>query len=289
MSKVRPATGARSLAQQPKPGTAVAAAAAPPAPVMAQGGEAGQSQAQARRSWWAAIGQLAALAAVIMGMVATAIYLSRPSSADELYRTISAARDPVGGESLANVEPQITEFLQRFSDDERAEEVRGYDRLLKLDQGDRKLQAAARRGRTTNSSLLPAEQLYLQAVSSSQTSQEAALKMFESLVALYGTPATSTDGEKDDGSASRRDRELLCVALAERRIELLRIELAKQIDEKRASLTERLEAARALSASNRGRAAAMYRAIIDLHENDDWASEFVAESRRRLEEIEHQE
>jgi serine/threonine-protein kinase len=291
VSKVRPETGARSLTERAKPPAAIVTApeAARASRFTTMEEEAAMRGAEVRRSWPVMLGQLAGLAAVLIGMVAAAIYLSRPSSADELYGTIAAARDKVGGESLTSVEPEIAEFLRRFPDDERSDELRQYERLLKLDQGERKLQAAARRGRTANAALLPAEELYIQAVSTAQNSPAAALKMFESLAALYGAPAPSPSSETGAGRAELRDRELLCVALAERRMESLHKELAAQIKGRLESLEERMAAASELSASDRSRAAAMYRAMIDLHEHDDWAEAIVAEARRRLDELQKQE
>jgi hypothetical protein len=55
------------------------------------------------------------------------------------------------------------------------------------------------------------------------------------------------------------------------------------VEQHLASLRERMEAAEKLAASDRSRAATLYRALIDLHQQDAWAAEIVAEARGRLE------
>jgi hypothetical protein len=72
------------------------------------------------------------------------------------------------------------------------------------------------------------------------------------------------------------------VQLAKRRIEALQTTIAKERDVQLADLRERIQAARDLAGSDPEHAAAMYRAIIDLHANDAWAAEVVQEARGHL-------
>jgi hypothetical protein len=56
-----------------------------------------------------------------------------------------------------------------------------------------------------------------------------------------------------------------------------------------ASLEERLKIAQQIASSDPLRAATMYRAIIDLHQQHRWAADIVADARRRLDLISKQE
>jgi serine/threonine-protein kinase len=239
-----------------------------------------------RRSWLAMCAQAALLVAVLGGMAAVALRLSRPASADDLYGKISEARAR-GSDSLSAIEPQVAEFLRRFEGDPRAEEVQKLDRQLALDRAERRIQAAGRRG-AGSADLLPVEKLYLQAAGNAQESPETAIRTLESLVALYGVPAGKSGEEGSPVSVEKLERQALCVALAERRIESLRRDAARQIKEQLASLQERLDAAERVSAGDPLRGAAMYRAIVDLHQNYAWAADVVGEARRRLEVVQKQ-
>jgi hypothetical protein len=52
-----------------------------------------------------------------------------------------------------------------------------------------------------------------------------------------------------------------------------------------AALRERIDLAQRLSKVDAKQAAAMYRAIIDLHHNHAWANDVVATARKRLSEL----
>jgi hypothetical protein len=66
----------------------------------------------------------------------------------------------------------------------------------------------------------------------------------------------------------------------------LQIDIAKERDVQLAEIRERIETASRLADSEPQRAAAMYRAIIDLYEHDSWAADAVGEARERLEKME---
>lgn len=244
--------------------------------------EESRRQAERRRSWLVVAAQLAALAIVIGGMVYFGVYLTRPATDDELYQAITLQVEFNGEDALASVEPQIDDFLRRFPQDPRSAELRQYQRRIEVDRLERRLQLTARRGGAAVHSLLPVEQLYLRAVSESQDSPDAAIETLASLLALYGgSPESLADGDDSD----RRERQALCVELAQRRLATLRTEWAEQIERQLAAIRERLDAAEHLSASDPQQAARMYRAIIDLHNEDAWAEAAVAEAHRNLKEL----
>jgi hypothetical protein len=131
------------------------------------------------------------------------------------------------------------------------------------------------------SGLLPVERLYLQAVVAAQDSPARGIAMLEALVALYG--ANTPDATAEAGKSQERERQLLCVQLAENRSAALRNQLESQVRLQLASLRERLSAAEEITKTDPARAADMYRAIIGLHGGDSWAEEIVAVARKRLE------
>ena len=81
------------------------------------------------------------------------------------------------------------------------------------------------------------------------------------------------------------ERRAACVRLARHQIERLRDDLAIQTARQLASLRRRLAAAGQIAADQPERAAAMCRALVDLHQDHAWADQVVAEARRRLDEF----
>jgi eukaryotic-like serine/threonine-protein kinase len=247
-------------------------------------------QALNKRSWIVVAAQLGGLVAVLLSLGAFAVYLSRPPSADKLYALISSRVDNDDDASLVKVENEVADFLNRFPNDPRADTLRSYRERIELDKLERKLQRQMRSRGVANVALLPAEELYLQAINAAPTSPEKSLVMFESLVDLYGAEAAHapTEGGSASAQSDKRadrdatDRTNAAVQLARRRIEKMRAELDQQHAAKLAALNERLGAAERLAATNREQAIAMYRAIVALHQDDSWANAAVEKARGQL-------
>jgi hypothetical protein len=220
--------------------------------------------------------QLAGLAAVLAAMGAFALYLSRPPSADELYSTVSERGTGDNEAPLGSVEREINKFLELYPQDPRAEELQRYKGRIDLDKLERKLRREARDSGSADPSLLPVEQLYLRAAGMAENSPDEALALFQSLIDLYG-PSIG-DGDNNDVSA--------IVQLAKQRLAGLRSDLTKLHERQLSALAERLDVAQQLSTTDSAKAAAMYRAIIDLHQSNTWANEVVAQARTRLVELE---
>jgi len=252
--------------------------------------EEAQRVAQQTRSWLIVAAQLAVFVAVMMGLVGVARYLSRPPSADKLYASIADRASGDDDASLAKVEGEVNAFLQHFPNDPRAEELQGYRERIELAKLERKLQRHPRGNGSAEETLLPVEQLYLQAVGlASNGEPERSLSMLESLVDLYGAD-TASDGKETDANATakkigERDaaaRAADVVQLAKRRIKTIRADMDRLRGEQLAMLEERMSAAERLSPSRPDQAAAMYRAIVELYSGDDWAAPVVALARERL-------
>jgi eukaryotic-like serine/threonine-protein kinase len=236
-----------------------------------------------RRSWIIVAVQLASLVAVLLSLGAFAVYLSRPPSADKLYALITSRVDSEDDASLGKVDNEVTDFLNRFPDDSRADTLRSYRERIELDKLERKLQRQMRSRGVTDVALLPAEDLYLQATNSATNSPERSLAMFESLITLYG-PESNPSAQSTIKKTQRdsNDRTNAVVQLARRRIDKMRAEITQQHEAKLAAVNERLAAAERVAATNPDQAKAMCRAIITLHENDVWATAAVEKARAQL-------
>jgi len=257
--------------------------------------EESRQQAEHKRSWLLTVGQLIVPVAMLAGMSILAIYLSQPLTADQIYREVRSEIDVNSNDSLVAVEDEVNDFLSRFPNDPRVAELKQYQDRISLDKMERRLQVRSRNGNAGASLLLPQETLYLRADKLAEESPEDAVAMLQSLVDLYGT---STYPEAGPNSAStkagrhdreQQDRQVACVQLAERRLVSLRAHLSKQVEWQLALLRERLDTAERLAGTNPAQAAAMYQAIIRLHEQHSWANEIVAESRHRLAATKEQE
>jgi hypothetical protein len=291
VARNRAASDDRPAAAQPTDGAAMQSAARAARFTTIEAEEA-QRRAEQQRSWITVALQLVGLATALGGMTALAFYLSRPPTADELYRTITSRSSSDDDASLGNVEREINEFLAMYPNDSRATELVRYREQVMLDKAERRLQREARGNGSAEADLLPAEQLYLRAVSTAQASPDAAEGTLQSLIDLYGADpgSGSANGEPNSRSPTTTDDDLdervrTVVQLAQRRQKTLQVEIAKQRKVRLADLQERLHAAKQLAESDRPRASAMYRAIVDLHANDQWAAEIVEEARAKLAEL----
>jgi eukaryotic-like serine/threonine-protein kinase len=288
IARHRPASDDRPAAAQPTDG-AVQHPAARAARFTTIEAEEAQRRAEQQRSWLTVALQLVGLAVVLGGMTALAFYLSRPPSADELYRTITSTSNSDDDASLGNVEREINEFLAMYPNDSRATELVRYREQVMLDKAERKLQREARGNGSAEANLLPAEQLYMRALNMAQASPEAAAGVLQSLIDLYGASADSVGASESSVSTTSKpsdddvdERVRTVVQLAQRRQKTLHAEMDKQRQVQLADLRERLQTAKQLADSDSQRASAMYRAIVDLHANDSWAAEIVDEARHQL-------
>lgn len=230
-------------------------------------------RAEHRRSWLQVLAQLAGLLVLLAITIAVVVFLSRPRTADDLYHIVSSRVEDE--EDLASVAKEIDEFLTRYPNDPRAAELQRYQEQIELGKLERRLHRQSR-GSGANDSVSPVERLYLQAISTADSSPETAVAMLQSLVDLYGP--TASDEANSDAA--------VIVQLAMRRLAVLKADLANQHQQQLASLRERLEAAEKIAQQTPEQAAAMYQAIIQLHQDDEWAAQVVDEARGRLAELE---
>jgi serine/threonine-protein kinase len=236
--------------------------------------EEARRESQHERSWLVVAAQLAALAALLGGMIAVAFHLSRAPTADELYAIISEHGSRNEDGSLVGVESEIDTFLNAHADDPRAPELRHYKERIELEKTERKLRRKGRDGEHVDPSLLPAERLYLRAADLAENSPESAAAMLRSLIDLYGP------GNNDESEVHA------VVELAKQRLTSLDADLKKLHERELKALSERLEVAERLAKTAPTRARSMLDAILALHGNDPWATDVVKRARSMLEKLE---
>jgi serine/threonine protein kinase len=247
--------------------------------------------AQQQRSWLLMAGQLAATAAVFGVIGAIAWHLSRPPSADTLYDSVMSRIDSDEGGSLVRVENEVNDFIARFPDDPRVSQFEPYKERIELNKLERTLQRKSRGSVTSVPSLLPAEQLYLRASGMADLEPAKAIMLLESIVNLYGAvdptdfSATKGGSRKNDPEHEAAARTAAVVQLAKRRIETTRADWDRQRERELADLNERLGVAEKLATKDASRAAAIYQAIINVHQDDAWAQAVVAKARSRMAEL----
>jgi hypothetical protein len=195
------------------------------------------------------------------------------------------------GGSLVRVENEVNDFIARFPDDPRVSQFEHYKERIELNKLERTLQRKSRGSVTSVPSLLPAEQLYLRASAMADLEPDKAIMLLESIVNLYGAvdPADSSakkgDSRKNDPEHEAAARTADVVQLAKRRIETIRADWDRQRERELADLNERLGVAEKLAAKDVARAAAIYQAIINVHQDDAWAQAVVAKARNRMAEL----
>jgi hypothetical protein len=213
------------------------------------------------QTWILAVGLIA------IGLLAWR--LLQPPSADATYRRISDQVEAGDSDSLLQAEDDIRDFLMRFPSDPRCETLRGHAREIDLTRLERKLELQAR-GRMATANLTPVERLYLDALRHAWTNPDVCMTRFQAIVDLYEV------GGRRSGPTWQ------CVELAKRRLARLREQQEAQAGEHLALIQERLDRADSIRKSDPARAAAMYRAVIELYQDRSWAADAVRRAKNGL-------
>jgi hypothetical protein len=102
-----------------------------------------------------------------------------------------------------------------------------------------------------------------------------AAALLEDLLALYPTAGKQ--------SAALDEHQRANLKIAERELAKLRVQIDKRAAEQLPAIRERARTARELEVSSPEKAAAMYRALIDLYGDEPWAEPVIDEAKVRLE------
>ncbi len=220
-------------------------------------------------SWLSLLAPLGLLMLVVAAAGAGVWWLWQPRSADALYAEIEQAAADERPEQLRTVEAEVDEFLQRFPDDPRAEQVARYQDQLELRRAERRLRLFSRHA-GPESGLTPLERMYVDAVRQAELHPERAIAQLSALLTLF----------EDHESLNESERQSL--VLARRQLARLEQQMAAQAEEHLALLRERLEYAQQMQATNPEQAGQIWRAIIELYEDKPWAAEPVQQAKEQL-------
>ncbi|MBX3414022.1 MAG: protein kinase [Pirellulales bacterium] len=196
-------------------------------------------------------------------------YFLQPPSADSLYLRISEAANDGGPDSLLDVEDEVREFLNLYSHDPRAVELRDYQTQINLQQAERKLDRRARSG-NRNETLSPIELAYIDAIRIAPADPQKAIVKLEALIAVY------SDQNADNETVRQ------CLELAKRQLARLKGQAELGTAEQIASIRERLAHAQEVNESNPQLSRAICQGIVDLYGDKPWATSLVAQARSAL-------
>jgi hypothetical protein len=199
-------------------------------------------------------------------------WFMQPPTAEALYERIKAKTADESIESIRLAEDDIHEFLNRYSNDPNAPELRKYEKELSLDKLQRKFDSPIKR-LTSREHLQPVERAYSEAMNYVRMDPEIGVAKLQAILDLYDQPGrnSGTSGE--------------CLILVQRRLTQLRDEIKKRSAEQLELIEGRLKSADELRSSDPAKAEAMYRAVIELYAEKPWAAEAVRRARDAVHKI----
>jgi serine/threonine-protein kinase len=227
--------------------------------------------------------QVAGLLAALVLIAVTIWYFSRPATADDLYAQIDKEAETGRADAVRTVERQINEFLRRFPDDSRSQEIAGYKEEIELSRREAQIVLNAR-SRPGGESFTPIEQLYLDAIRKAQSDPPQAIRDLESILVLYpqdGSAAEDSDASANhlsDEARKHNQRVQECLALIHRRLEQLTRSMEAEEQNQLPLMRRRLKRAHELRTTDPDRAHDMYAAIVQLCEGKVWAQDIVEEA-----------
>ncbi len=215
------------------------------------------------------LAQIALLSACLFALIAAAVYIMQPPSADELYERIqnlAADEDP---DQLLDAAADIDSFLARFPDDERVRLLRKHADEIELLRLERRF---ARRSRqlTRDPSLLPIERDYIEAINQISIDPQRTIEELGALVAIYQSAKDSDP----------RVQQVLEVA--RRQLARLEQQTREQAPGYFAVIDRSLKRALALKADDPFEAQAIWQSIVTLYGDKPWAADRVQQARQEL-------
>lgn len=217
----------------------------------------------------ARVGQ-AAMLALALAMIAGAVwYIRQPASADTLYDRISAEATEPGGVKRSESRQLVQAFLNTYPDDPRADEVRQQGEQIELYWVGRK---ADSRGRSVDAieAASPIERAYLEAMNLARLNPQQAAEKLQAIVDLY----------RGDAKLSPADAEALL--LSKRRLDILNGQMAEQMARETRLLSQRLDAADQLQATDPAAARTIRSAVVELYRDKPWAAAPVERAQAAL-------
>jgi serine/threonine protein kinase len=214
--------------------------------------------------------QVAGFTLVLGCILAGFFYLGRPKSDEDLVEQINASA------GSSEVEKEIREFLERFPEHARYDEIDKYRRKLDINKLERKLLNQSRNASGSNSRLLPIERHCLAALELARHNPAAAEQMFAAILTLDNS---AISGPLEGKQAERRDA---CLQLAAGRQRELKLVVADLAAREREDLLEKLRLAKVLAVEEPQQAQEIYQAIVILYHDQSWANEIVEKAQAGL-------
>lgn len=218
---------------------------------------------------WLLITGMAIAVCLLVGLVTFALL---PPSADTLYAEVAAAAESGELEKLQAVDGQVRQFLERFPDDSRADEVQQYRERLDVARLDVQSKFKARVGVGGS---LPVQRAYLEAVRLAESDPEKAAARFAAIVAVFDGAV----GESDEETQANADH----VKLARQKLEDLQASIEESSATQQKLIAARLEEADKLRTKSPESAAKIYRGVVELYGEKPWARDLVARARQAIE------
>ena len=217
------------------------------------------------------VAQVVLLAASLIALIGLALYFMQPPSADRLYARIQALAVDEDPDRLLDASADVQNFLDRFPDEPRAEQLRKYADEIELLKLERKF---ARRSRqlTRDASLLPIERDYIEAINQISIDPQRTADELRALVSVHGSA----------GSQEQRVQQVLQVA--RRQLAQLDRQALEQSSAYLAVIDRSLKRAGELKAEDPAGARAIWRSIITLYGDKPWAAARVQKAREALQE-----
>lgn len=208
------------------------------------------------------------LAVSLVAVGLAAWYLLQPPTADALYDRITRTIQDGSINSLRDAEPDIQNFLVRYSSDSRAPQLREYMEEIELAKLEGAFNLRAKGLRSTGR-LSPIERAHLDAVRYLESDPDLCIQKLRALLDLYGSRATA------GGDA-------LTLNLARRQLEGLERQIIIAAPDQIAVLEERLNAADSVEQTDPAQARKMRTAVIELYGGKSWAADVVRRAEQAL-------
>ena len=212
--------------------------------------------------WLILIGAVIVVGAMLAGLR----YAAQPPTADELYAQITQADE---ADRLLLVRDEMDEFLERYAEDPRSDQVQALQADVDLERRQQDLERRLRSVRGLESSS-PVERLYLQALQTARSDPESAAAKLRALVHVYG----------DDRGSSNTVQEV--VELAREQLTRLEAMIARSSEQERKLIERQLKRAAALEDMDPQAAEEIRRGIIELYERKPWAASLVEQAQSEL-------
>jgi serine/threonine protein kinase len=215
---------------------------------------------------WAQIAALAACLALILGL---AWYLTRPQSADSLYRRIDTVAADERSERLLDAEEDINQFLARFPDDPRAPKLKNYLDEIELLHLERRLQRLPRQ-MASGKAASPIERDYVEAIGLAGAAPQRAAAKLQAILDVYGAMPNPPESTTQ------------FLELTRRKLAQLREQSQRDATDYLAAIDRSLREAERLRSKDPAKAQAIWSGIVELYADKPWAAERVSRAQTAL-------